>query len=404
MGLLGATGMAYAFHAACARLVRAPRPDGPLSESTRALVSRAFDGLSPARLLDAHVHLVGTGTGGSGCYVNQRMSEPFSHPGDYLKFAVYRDASGVDDERRGDLQYRERLVQLVGASRPRVRALLLAFDQAYDEQGVAHPELTEFYTPNAYALGLAEQHPAHFRGAASVHPYRRDALHALDEVRAAGAVAIKWLPNAMRIDPSSPRCDAYYDKLVELGLPLITHAGEEKAVHAEEAQRLGNPLHLRRALDRGVKVVVAHCASLGQNPDLDAEGHPLVDNFHLFTRLMSERQYEGRLFGDTSAMALVNRAGPALALALSRREWHPRLLHGSDYPLPAINALMQTRRLVELGLLTEPERTALNELDRHNPLLFDFVLKRCLAVRTEGGVQRFSDEVFQVPPGLFPLG
>ena len=51
-------------------------------------------------------------------------------------------------------------------------------------------------------------------------------------------------------------------KMKELDLILLSHGGEEKAVEADEDQKLGNPLLLRRALDHGVKVIVAHCAGL----------------------------------------------------------------------------------------------------------------------------------------------
>jgi hypothetical protein len=33
----------------------------------------------------------------------------------------------------------------------------------------------------------------------------------------------------------------------------------------------GNPLRLRRPLEQGVRVLVAHCASLGSGLDLDAD-------------------------------------------------------------------------------------------------------------------------------------
>ena len=75
-----------------------------------------------------------------------------------------------------------------------------------------------------------------------------------------------------------------------------------------------------------------------------------------------------------------------------------RCVNASDYPLPAINALMQTGPLVEAGYLTEAERQGLNEIDRHDPLLFDFVLKRSL--RRDG--KRLGDDVFQVRPEVFP--
>ena len=76
-------------------------------------------------------------------------------------------------------------------------------------------------------------------------------------------------------------------------LPLISHAGLERAVLGREAHDYGNPLRLRRALDAGVRVVVAHCASMGEDRDLDQGANgPYVDSFALFARLMDEKRYE----------------------------------------------------------------------------------------------------------------
>ena len=63
-----------------------------------------------------------------------------------------------------------------------------------------------------------------------------------------GARAVKWLPPAMGIDPASARCDRFYAAAARLGLALLTHAGEEKAVHGAAEHGFGNPLKLRRAL------------------------------------------------------------------------------------------------------------------------------------------------------------
>ncbi|MCA2981663.1 MAG: amidohydrolase family protein, partial [Myxococcaceae bacterium] len=262
---------------------------------------------------------------------------------------------------------------------------------------------TEFYTPVEYVASLARARPDLFLPCASVHPYRADAVEALERAAALGCIAVKWLPNAMNIDPSSPRCDAFYAAMQRLGLTLISHAGEEKAVHSEERQRLGNPLLLRRALEHGVTTVVAHCASLGQNPDIDApEPRPLVDNFDLFVRLMREERWRGRVFGETSALTLVNRAGRPLETVLADADLQGRCLNGSDYPLPAINALMQTRAIENLGLLTSAERAWLNEIDRHDPLLFDFVMKRTLRLRRDGREHRLADAVFMPGRAVFP--
>lgn len=396
--LVGGAALFSGFRYGHARLARPAKPSGPLSDGAKALLAKAWEGLEPSRVLDAHVHVVGVGAGGTGCRLGERM-QSWLNPGDYLKFTIYLEAAGVNDLGRADQQYVERLDGLVRGEAPHGKLLLLAFDQAHDDAGRPLPDATEFYTPNEYVAGLVKAAPDRFAFGASVHPYRQDAVEALERAVEQGAVAVKWLPNAMNIDPSSPKCDAFYDALVRLRLPLISHAGEEKAVHAEEAQRLGNPLHLRRPLSRGVTVVVAHCASLGKNPDLDAgEPRPWVDNFELFRRLMREPEWNGKLFGEVSALTQVNRLGTPIETVLTDDALQARCLNGSDYPLPAINALVQTRAIVDAGLITAAERALLNELDQHDPVLFDFVLKRTL--RKDG--KRLGDGVFTARPEVFP--
>jgi predicted TIM-barrel fold metal-dependent hydrolase len=391
------SGARYGHH----RLARTAAPSGPLSEAAKALISKSWEGLEPSQVIDVHVHVVGAGTGGSGCFIGPRMTS-LTRPLEYLKFSIYEEASGISDMSQCDVQYVDRLAGLLGSQKPHGRALLFAFDRFHDESGKPVDESSEFFTPNDYVLQLAAMHPELFIPCASVHPYREDAIEALTSAVEAGAVAVKWLPNAMNIDPSSPRCDDFYEVMKALQVPLISHAGEEKAVHAEERQRLGNPLHLRRALEHGVKVVIAHCASLGQNPDLDAPNGPWVDNFDLFLRLMREPQWKGLLFGEVSAMTLVNRVGKPLARVLGDAQLQQRLMNGSDYPLPAINLLMQTRAIEKNGFITAAERVLLNEIDQHDPLLFDFVIKRTLRLREGGQEHRFANEMFLLRPEVFP--
>jgi len=167
--------------------------------------------------------------------------------------------------------------------------------------------------------------------------------------------------------------------------------GEEQAVHAREDQKLGNPLRFRRPLDLGVRVVMAHAASLGSDEDLD-HGGELRPSFELFLRLMDEPRYEGRLYGEISALTQVNRLPEPLLVLLERSDLHHRLINGSDYPLPAINAVVWTSALVGYGLLTSEERLGLNEIYGHNPLLFDYVTKRTLRHPQSGA--RFPADVF----------
>jgi hypothetical protein len=88
----------------------------------------------------------------------------------------------------------------------------------------------------------------------------------------------------------------------------------------------------------------------------------------------------------------VNRLPDPLLGLLRRPDLHHRLINGSDYPLPAINILFQTRSLVQYGLVTANEREALNEIYDYNPLLFDYVVKR--TVRDPESGRRFPASVF----------
>lgn len=383
------------------RLARSAPLDAPLSDKAKALIARAWQGLDPARVLDVHMHLAGTGHDGSGCFVGERLLSK-TNPVEFLKYTIYKEASGVTEDEKCEVQWMERLAGLMRSQDRHGKGLLLAFDMFHRDDGTPDKAQSEFYVPNSYALKAAKSYPDLFLPAASVHPYRKDAVGALEEAVAGGAVAVKWLPNAMNIDPASQKCDPFYEAMARLEVPLISHAGEEKAVHAEELQRLGNPLLLRRPLEKGVKVVVAHCASLGQNPDLDAPGKPLVDNLDLFLRLMRDAQWNGRLFGEVSAMTIVNRVGRPLAEVLRDDALAARLVNGSDYPLPAINVLMQTGAVAEKGFITAEERELLNEIDRADPLLMDFVMKRCLRLRENGKEKALPDATFLVRPDVFP--
>ncbi|MEE8408420.1 MAG: amidohydrolase family protein, partial [Myxococcota bacterium] len=358
-----------------------------LSDGAQRLLDAAFADLDPQKLTDYHVHILGLGTGGTGNWVNPEM-QSWASPVKRFKFSVYMSASGIEDQENADRQFVERLVALARGIDRHGRHLAMAFDYHYRPDGTINYEKSEFYVPNEYVFAVAEEFPDVFDPVMSVHPYRKDALEELEKFSNRGGRFVKWLPNAMGMDPADPRCDPYYDKMKDLGLILISHAGEEKAVEAGDDQRLGNPLKLRRPLDRRLKVIVAHCASLGDGFDYDNPDAGMVPNFDLFLRLMDEPKYEGLVFGEISAMIQWNRLGRPLETMLKRDDLHSRLINGSDYPLPAINALVSTGDLEDDGYITGEERDYVNEIYDFNPLLFDYVLKRTLKDPDTG--KRFS--------------
>jgi len=62
---------------------------------------------------------------------------------------------------------------------------------------------TGVYVPNDYVLSVAEEFPHVFLPVVSVHPYREDAIEELERCYERGSRMVKWLPNAMGIDPSN---------------------------------------------------------------------------------------------------------------------------------------------------------------------------------------------------------
>ena len=376
----------------------------PASLAQHPLVSQTFAGLDPAQLWDVHAHLLGSGDAGSGCWVDARMSQ-WWHPMAHARRGVILDAACVPPEAPSiDRAYVQRLQQLTADFPSGARWLLFAFDVALDDFGRPRPDWTTFHVPNAYAAEIAQRHPERFAWVASIHPHRADALEQLDRAIADGAVALKWLPSAMNIDLASPRLASFYARLARSGLPLIVHCGEEKAVPGAGRDELGNPLKVRSALQAGVRVIMAHCASLGEALDLDQRRPSACSAFSLFARLMDEPAWQGLLLGDISAVFQANRSAEVWRTVLARCDWHPRLLHGSDYPLPGVGPLYRPQGMVRAGLLQAEHVPVLTQVRAHNPLLFDLMLKRHLRWQGQG----LSDTVFATrrhferPPKVSP--
>ena len=368
---------------------------GPLPDelARHSLIRDAWAGLDPTRIWDAHVHLFGGGGNADDAWFNDGRGT-WRWPLAAAQRHFFLNATCLEGNDHADAGYVARLAALSHLFPAGFKMLLLALDAYHDQSGTMQREQTHFFIANDYCGRVARALPQRFEWAASVHPYRTDAIAELERVRGLGARAVKWIPAAQGIDPAAPRCDRYYETLARLDLPLITHAGTERATPGDDA--LGNPLRLRRAIDHGVRVVVAHCATMGEGRDLDrGDNGPWVDNFSLFERMMDTPSSAGRLYGDLSAVTQSARAGKALKRIVERAsdggDWAGRLLNGSDYPLPAIMPLYSPRHLVETRLLDAAAEAPLTAIRRHNPLLFDFVLKRHL----RSGQHRLAQQVFE---------
>lgn len=145
------------------------------------------------RKIDCHVHLVGDGSSGSGCWLSLKS---FAHR--LMAQILVREAGLPASALRAGLDSLmvERLVELVRASSLDA-VVLLAQDIPHHDDGTPLPEKGAFFVPNNYLPEVCERHPGQLIPAVSIHPARRDALEELERCLQAGARVLKLLPKLL---------------------------------------------------------------------------------------------------------------------------------------------------------------------------------------------------------------
>ena len=241
--------------------------------------------------LDFHVHIVGTGASGTGCWLRL---PPWRRP---LATLMLRHIgmSGDAFERNFDALYVEHLLQQVRSSSI-TAALILAQDEVYDSDGRKLEGVGSFYVPNDYVLRLARQH-AEFIPAVSIHPARADALEELERCLEGGAAAMKCLPNCHNIDCNLPKYKKFWERMAAARLPLLAHTGGEHTVPVVRPD-FADPAVLRLPLDSGVTVIAAHCATKSGLTDPE-----------YFFKLLKMFEQHPNLYGDISAFIALFLAG-----------------------------------------------------------------------------------------------
>ncbi len=310
---------------------------------------------SDSGYLDMHVHTAGIGAGGSGAFINREMQESF-------RFSIYLSAFGVDAEQlesRGDALVIEKISAHVAASRRVDKAVVLALDGVVDAEGRLDREATQIYVPNAFVARETRRHDNLCFGA-SVNPHRPDALQRLRQVKAQGALLIKWIPNIMHVDPADEAIARFYEELVALDLPLLSHAGQESSFASAEDE-YGDPRRLALPLSIGVTVIAAHIATTGTNED--------ESNFE---RILPMFERYPNLHADISSLTQINRLD-FLKHALGVPGLDERLVYGTDWPLQFFPLVSPYYHLDHIGLSAAKSIAAMD-----NPWDRDVALKEAL--------------------------
>jgi predicted TIM-barrel fold metal-dependent hydrolase len=199
--------------------------------------------------------------------------------------------------------------------------VVLAQDEVFHEDGTRMHGTGSFHVPNDYVLRLAREHPE-FLPAVSIHPARRDALDELDRCLDGGAVILKLLPNCHNVDCNHRRYQKFWERMAEARLPLLAHTGGEHTVQVVNAA-YSDPRVLTLPLECGVIVIAAHAATKSGLAD--------PDYFDVFAGMLEKWP---NLHGDTSAWHVPLRGRHAHRCVGEGNLLGPRLLHGSDFPVP----------------------------------------------------------------------
>lgn len=316
---------------------------------------------APALRIDCHVHVVGNGTGGTGCWYRPRGLTRYGAP--LMLRAVGLPRSALT----GDLDalYARQVLEHLRASSLDA-AIILAQDEPHRDDGTCIADTGSFYVPNEFVLRLARTH-REFLPAISIHPARPDAAEELERGLAGGAVMLKCLPNCQNIDWNNPRYTAFLERMAETGLILLAHTGSERTLPVL-APELASPRVLTRALEIGVTCIAAHCGT----------GMMALDRDY-FGEFVAMTQRFPRLYGDNSALACCNfRTRPSAIRRMLQSDLIGRILHGSDVPVPVTGVLLWASGLLSWRAWRDSAAIA-------NPIERDAQIKRALG---------FGDESF----------
>jgi uncharacterized protein len=268
------------------------------------------------KILDIHVHLFGMGDSGSGCRLSKATSDGPLFKYMAAKLRLFERAKTLDE---GYVLALAEQVEKSGLD----KAVVLAQDAVYDRRGKPDWDKTHFYIPNDYLLQVTARYPMKMIPCVSINPERTDAVEELDRCAAKGARVLKIHPPTQGVDLAEKRHAKFFRRCADLKVIVMVHTGHEHSAPIFDSG-LANPKKLELALDSGCAVVACHCGS-GRSTDRP----DMLPDF-----LAMVRKHKN-LWGDTAILGSLGRERDFQRL-LADPAAKERLLHGSDFPFPAI--------------------------------------------------------------------
>lgn len=300
--------------------------------------------------IDMHCHVIGNGID-----INNVANDVYWYAKDNQHWFTRIVANLVETDLKrmeGDLnrdgiistaEYFELLYKLFSESKELDGIVLLALDAFYSPKtGLLDEKRTDLWVSNRFLSEKVkelnarlqketdpEKRKKRFFFGASVSPnnlkWKTELNYVLTETDAA---LIKLIPSTQNIRLMDVRHTDYYNTLASSNMPLLCHVGPEYSFpEGIRNKSLDNFRNLEKALECGVTVIAAHCAT-PVFPIIDANE---TKEFYKFMKSANSGE-KVKLWADTSALSLSTRL-PFIQEILETfpPQW---LMHGSDFPIP----------------------------------------------------------------------
>lgn len=290
------------------------------------------------KIIDNHVHIAGPGD----IYKDDLYWSKKFEKG--IGFQALKILKGWLFKRVGDKLMINTLLKQAKKMKRVDYAVVLAFDNVYEANGTYRgPKqdnkediLSTIYVSNKFVKDLCQNNPNLLFGL-SVHPFRDDAIDELSKYHEK-AVLCKWIPSSHMIDLSEENEEAqqklkrFYQKLLEIKLPLLFHTGVETSIPASDPsyEKFNSPKYIESALDMGVTVILAHCGC--SYFDL-LQDNVVKEVIELFKK-QEQQNKNWNLYADISALFSPFRNWGILKDIFANIP-ASKLIYGSDFPNPA---------------------------------------------------------------------